>query len=231
MVQRKSFCFVIAVLVFGGSYLWAGDNPTFVDLGFSADGKVYMYAQYGVESLVLRPWAELGVVDVPGNDFVPGGRVSYTHAQAIIPGQNGSGVLYRLLSRNSALTDRHGISFLSQGQTLYVSPETATGPETIEFRNFQTGVSYRASLNSVIEGSGNNLRSSFSISLEKTGGNGAKRSYTVGAPQIKRPLITSYGIWKVLAAPQDAALIFVIETKKPVDGGFDIRYMVEAVTL
>jgi predicted secreted protein len=230
MMQRKLLSLVLAVLVYGAVHLWAGDIASFVDLGFSPDGKVYVFAQHGVKTPSLLPWADLGVVDVSRNDFMPGGRVSFTHTQPINAGQDGSGALYQLLSRNTALTARYGINFLQQGQPLYISPETAA-PGTIEFRDFRTGASYRASLTERIEGSGSNLVSSFHIILEKTGPGGARQSYTVGSPQFKRPLITSYDIRKVIRAPQDGSLIFIIETRKPNGGGSDIRYMVEAVKL
>ncbi|GHV25857.1 hypothetical protein AGMMS4952_04680 [Spirochaetia bacterium] len=230
MVQRKSLSLVIALLVFCAGHLWAGDTATFVDLGFSPDEKVYVFAQHGVEALTLRPWADLAVVDVSRNDFIPGGRVSFTHSQPVGPGQDGSGALYRILSQNTTLTARYGINFLQQGQPLYISPERAE-QAPIEFRDFQTGATYRASLTQQSEGSGNNLLSSFHIILEKTGPGIAKQSYIVGSPQLRRRLITSYDIRKVIRTPQDGALIFVIETRKPNDRGFDIRYMVETIKL
>jgi predicted secreted protein len=230
MLQRKSFSLVAAALVFGALHLWAGDTASFVDLGFSPDGKVYVFAQHGVKALTLIPWADLAVVDVSKNDFMPGGKVSFTHTRPVGPGQDGSGALYQLLSQNNALTTRYEINFLRQGHPLYISPETAE-QAPFEFRDFQTGVSYRASLTQHTEGSGRHLRSSFHILLEKTNPGNAKQFYTVGSPQLQRPLITSYGIRKVIRAPQDGSLIFIIEMRKPNDGGFDTRYMVEALKL
>jgi predicted secreted protein len=235
MLRKKSFYLALSVLIFNGLRLWAGDNASFVDLGFSPDGRIYMFAQYGVTSDSLRPWSELAVVDVPRNNFVEGGRVSYTHTRAVTNGQDGSGALYRLLARNGALADRYGVDFLLQGYPLYVSLETSDragdGGEFIEFRDFQAGASYKATLIPTLEGSGNNLKSSFFINLEKTSKDGSKRSYKVGTPTVKRPLISSYRIRKVVIAPQDGSLIFVIEMKKSGNGGFDIRYMVEALKL
>jgi predicted secreted protein len=235
MLRKKSFYFVLTILIFNGARLWAGDNASFVDLGFSPDGAVYMFAQYGVESNTLRPWAELAVVDVPKNNFVAGGRVSYTHTGAVTNGQDGSGALYRLIARNGALAERYGVDFLLQGYPLYISVETSDtsgdGGEIIEFRDFQAGASYRATLIPTLEGSGSSLKSSFFINLERTAGNGSKRSYKVGSPGVKRPLISSYRIRKVMIAPQDGSLIFVIEMKRPGNGGFDIRYMAEALRL
>jgi predicted secreted protein len=231
MVKKKYALFIV-MLVLRGFFLWAGDTASFVDLGFSPDGQIYMFAQYGVQSGTLRPWAEISVVDVPRNNFVSGGRISYTHDSPVIAGQDGAGALYRLIARNASLAERYGVSFLFQGQPLYVSLENGAAPgETIEFRDFEQGASYRASLVPYVEGTGAELKSSFYINLERTARDGSKKSYTVGNPQIKRPLIASYRIAKVMIAPRDGSVIFVIETRKPGSNGFDIRYMVEALRL
>jgi predicted secreted protein len=235
MLRKKLFRPVLFALIAGALPLWGGDNAAFVDLGFSPDGATYMFAQYGVESGAERPWAELGVVDVGRNNFVTGGRVSYTHPRAATNGQDGSGALYRLIAQNSALANRYGIDFLLQGNPLYLSLETSDdevgGGEVVEFRDFQTNVSYKATLIPTIDGSGGNLKSSFFITLERTEGNGSKRTYTVGSPNFKRPLISSYRIRKAIIAPRSDSLVFVIEMKKPGSNGVDVRYMTEALKL
>ncbi|MDR1247814.1 MAG: DUF2259 domain-containing protein [Treponema sp.] len=235
MLQRKSFYLVLTALIFGALRLWAGDNASFVDLGFSPDGKIYMFAQYGVEAVTLRPWADLAVVDVPRNNFVDGGKVSYTHTSPVENGQDGSGALYRLISQTGSLASRYGVNFLLQGHPLYIALEgsdrTGEGGEVIEFRDFQAGASYRATLIPTLEGSGSSLKSSFFINLEKTGRDGSRRTYTVGSPHFKRPLISSYRIRRVMTAPKEDSLIFVVEMKKPGESGFDIRYMAEALKL
>jgi predicted secreted protein len=235
MVARKPFFFIPALLVLGSLYLWAGDAASFVDLGFSPDGKIYMFAQYGVQDETLRPWADLFVVDVIQNNFVAGGRLSYTHDKAVVAGQDGSGALYRIISRNT-LADRYGVNYLLQGQPLFISLENGdTGTdgkgETIEFRDFEQGASYRAALVPFVEGSGNDLKSSFYINVDRTSRDGTKKSYVVGTPQLKRPHIVSYRIRKVIIAPQDGSVVFVIETKKQGERGYDLRYMVEALRL
>jgi predicted secreted protein len=207
---------------------------SYVDLGFSQDGKTYMFAQYGVQEKTLRPWADLFVVDVPKNTFVSGGRVSFIHDSPVKAGQDGSGALYRIISRNTALADRYGINYLLLGQALYLSLDGAdvgVSGETIEFRDFEPEITYKAQLVPTIEGSGKDLKSSFYINLARTHKDHSTLLYTVGTPQVKRPLISAYRIKKVIASPQYNSLIFVIEMRKPGDNGMDIRYMVEAVTL
>ena len=238
MANKKIFC-ILTVLFLAASGLWAGDTASFVDLGFSPDGRTYMFAQYGVQSNTLKPWADLFVVDVHRNNFVSGGRVSYTHDQPVVSGQDGSGALFRIIARNAALADKYQVNYCFQGQPLYIALDNdasgAASPaqpgQALEFRDFETGASYRANLVSTAEGSGASLKSSFFINLERTAQNGAKKVYIVGTPQLKRPLISSYRIRKVMVAPHDGSMIFVIEMTQQENGNTNIRYMVEALAL
>jgi predicted secreted protein len=234
MVRKKSFSVALLALVLCGFRLWAGDTATFVDLGFSPDGKTYMFGQYGIHSANLTPWADLFVVDVVQNDYVTGGRVSYTNNTPVVAGQDGSGALSRLISRNTALAERYGISFLYQGRPLYISVENnddaAALGETIEFRDFEQGTSYRATLIPTIEGSGATLKSSFYINVEWND-NGTRKTYMVGTPSYKRPSIASYRIRKVIVPPTESSVIFVVETRTVTNNGFDLKYMVEALRL
>lgn len=233
MVLRKTFLLTALIPLISLSSLWAGDSASFVDFGFSPDGRIYMFAQYGVQSGTLRPWADLFVVDVPRNNYVNGGRISYTHDSPVLAGQDGSGALYRIIARNAALADQYGVSFLRQGQPLYIALDNDPPPsgETIEFRDFESGNFYRAVLVPFVEGSGESLKSSFYINLEKISSGGTRKTYTVGTPQLKRPLIASYRIKKVMIAPRDGSIVFVIEMKKQAADSYDIRYMIEAARL
>ncbi|GAB6391079.1 MAG: DUF2259 domain-containing protein [Treponematales bacterium] len=230
--MMKKFCLFLIAAFSGAAALSAGDTASFVDLGFSPDGTAYMFAQYGVQSDTLRPWADLFVVDVPQNDFMSGGKVSFTHDKPVVAGSDGAGALYRLIARNAALADKYGVSFLVPGQPLFISLN-GNNPEgeMVEFRDFESGASYKAIITPLVEGSGDGLKSSFYISVERTGRDGAKKTYTVGTPQVKRPLVVSYSIRKVMIAPKDGSMIFVIEMKKKSGASVDIRYMVEALRL
>ena len=227
----KKILWTLFFTVISGAVIWAGDTASFVDLGFSPDGRTYAFAQYGVQSNNLRPWAELFIVDVSRNNFVDGGRLSFVHDSPVAAGQDGSGAFYRILTRNSSLIDRFGVNFLNQGLPLFISLEEPASPprQTIEFRDFESGASYRATLVSTIQGSGANLNSSFYIDLEQTASNGAKKTYTVGTPSVRRPQIDSYRIRKVIKAPRDGSIIIIIEMKKQNGADYDIRFMVEAL--
>jgi len=233
MLLKKIILIVSIFLLTCVSALWAGDTAVFVDLGFSPDGRTYMFGQHGVLSPSLRPWADLYVVDVGRNSFVPNGKVSFTQSTPIRAGQDGSGVLHTLVSTNSGLSSRHGINFQNQGLPLYISRDEkppARG-ESIDFRDFLSGKSYRANLIPTITGSGQNVRSQFFINLEVTSSNGQTKTYTVGTPGHVRQKIAQYNIKRVLIDENGSSVIFVIEMLRVAENGFDIRYMVEAVRL
>ena len=233
MFSKKTFFTLALAICMGLSGLWPGDTAAFVDLGFSPDGKIYMFGQYGVQSESLKPWADLFIVDVERNNFVSGGRSSFVNDRPVVSGQDGSGALYRLIAQNAALAARYNIDYCFQGQPLFISLDTkpTDRPRTIEFRDFENGAQYKATLVSQVEGSGASLRSSFYIDLERTARDGARKTYRVGTPQLRRSLISAYHIRKVMIAPEDGSMIFVIEMIIPDGRTFDVRYMVEAVRL
>jgi len=233
MFKKKTVFTVLIIFLISVSALWAGDSAVFVDLGFSPDGRTYMFGQYGVISPSLRPWAEIFVVDVGRNVFVPNGRVSFTQNTPIRAGQDGSGVFHQLVANNSSLVTRHGINHQNQGLPLYISRDEnppAHG-ERITFRDFLSGKSYAAQLVPTITGSGQNVRSRFHINLSATSPTGQVKNYTVGTPNFMRQGVQQYNMKRVIIDSTGNSIIFVIEMRRFSVGGFDVRYMVEAVRL
>jgi predicted secreted protein len=236
MSGRKSVWMAFFLVLQSLSFLHAGDVAAFVDMGFSADGKVYMFAQYGVQAGTLRPWAEIFAVDVAQNNFISGGRQSYIHDSAVVSGQDGAGALYLLISENAFPAKNYGINFLTHGRLLYVSLDNAVPPTPnapIEFRDFVSGTNYRAALVQQVTGSGSSLKSSFYIDFERVSKDGARKSYVAGSPRVERPLAVGYRIYKIIFDPRQESVVFVIEQRiqNETGSGYDIRYMVETVPL
>ena len=233
MLLKKIIILIPIILIICISALWAGDTAIFVDLGFSPDGRTFMFGQYGVLSPSLRPWAELYVVDIANNNYVQNGRVSFTQETPIKAGQDGSGILHQLVSGNSSLSNRNNINFQNQGLPLYISRDDspASNGERINFRDFLSGNTYTAQLVPTVSGSGQNTSSRFHINLQAVFANGQVKNYTVGTPNLMRQRITQYNIKKVIIDASGNSIIFVIEMKRIAENGFDIRYMVEAVRL
>lgn len=233
MLFKRTFLVLSGLLlIVNASVLWAGDSASFIDLGFSPDGSIYMFAQYGVKSGILKSWADLYIVDVERNDFVPEGRISYTHDNSIEAGQDGAGSLYRMIAKNAALIERYGVSYPNQGLPLYIAlnGDPAYEGKKIAFRDFISGVSYQADLIETITGSGKNARSSFHIVLQSVDTDGEVKNYKIGTPDLQRSSILSYRIKKVLVAPSGNSLVFVIEMKRYAENGPDVRYMIEALS-
>ncbi|GBU26589.1 hypothetical protein R84B8_00099 [Treponema sp. R8-4-B8] len=233
MLLKKTVFMLFILLLTTVSALWAGDSAVFVDLGFSPDGKMYMFGQYGVLSPSLRPWADLYVVDVAGNTFAQNGRVSLTENTPIKAGQDGSGILHRLVANNSTLSNRYCINFQNQGLPLYISRDVNPPPrgEKIDFRDFLSGKSYKAQIISTITGSGQNAKSQSFINLEVNSPDGQCKTYKVGSPNFVRQGIVQYNFKRVLIDSTGSSVIFVIEMMRATTNGYDIRYMVEAVRL
>ena len=231
MHRKKAVLIMAAVLFFGSMGLWAGDTAIFADLGFSADGNTYAFAQYGVQSSSLRPWADMFIVDVPTNNFVPGGRINYSHPVPITAGQNGSSALYSIITENASLMYTFRVNFHLQGKPLFVALDDRHPGETISFMDFDNNISYRATLVSSAQGVGTGLRTSFFINLEKTAADGTVRNYEVGTPELWRPQIESYRIRRIIVNPQGTSMIMVIEMTQRDGDWVNIRYMVEAVRL
>ncbi len=222
-----------AFIVGAGTSVYAGDTASFVDLGFSADGSVYMFAQYGIETESRKPWAELFAVDVLRNAYLPGGVKKSRGSAPAEAGQDGSGTFHRLLADNAALARKYKVDHTREGTPLYLAVENGGGKsgEPVEFRDFDSGASYKTTLVSYVEGTGGNVSSSFFLTVERTAKDGTVKKYTVGAPSRKRPGVSSYAIRRVVSAPKDGSLVFVIEMSKPAKKGADIRYMIEALRL
>jgi predicted secreted protein len=238
-VYFKKKIFIIALFAVVGSGLWAlppreGDSATFVDLGFSKNGKNYFFAQYGVLVDSLLPWADFMVVDVAKNDYVPGGRFSYVDTKPIVAGQNGSGVMHKLMTENSDFAKSYGADNLNQGRALYISLDDGApghqgvNSEDLEFRDFDPSNTFKVTLTFTVQGSDSSLKSSSYIMVTKTTKNGEVKHYKVGTLGLERPGISAYHIRKVLINPGGDSMIFVIELRK---GGTNVRYMVEALKL
>jgi predicted secreted protein len=231
MSKRTCFFSLIVFSLLCAADIFAGDVASFVDLGFSEDGKIFMFAQYGVSEDSLKPWADMRIIDIRANDFIPNGRFNYTHTDRIAAGQDGSGALFRLIARNAQVIERYAIPFLHQGIPLYISLLNGHTPggDSIDFRDFEGEVTYTAKIVPYIEGYGETLRSSFFIELRRTDKEGVPRTFTVGTPSVKRSGVESYSIKKALVAPNRSSIIFVIEMRVQNGNGPDIRYMVETL--
>lgn len=221
---------VIAVFLISALSVFAGDVASFVNLGFSEDSQVFMFAQYGIERDTSRPFAEIFTVDVPDNVFVDDGVKRRTFDVDLTPGQNGSGALYTLLGDSQSLIERYGIDHLAPGRIVYLLVNGEEPKSEIQFRDFNTGNRYEISLVQMAEGEGEDARASFHIQLTVVFSDGDVNAFTVGRPGYFRDGVSRYRISQVFLSPDEQSLVFVVQKEYNGEDGKSIRYMVETVS-
>lgn len=234
--MKKSFLCSFAFLL-AATALNAGDVASFVDKGFSADGKYYVFAQYGKTDKKFQGWAEIYQVDIAANDYVDSG-VFKTRPSAATADKNGKAVYDELEAKAASYINGLNCKRANAEHVLYILDDVhKTGTDEIVFKDFTSADlenqnSYRITLVPTINGKGKNARSSFYINLEKYDADGYVLStQRIGSPSISRKGVTNYKIERIFRDECGKNLIFVIEKHYEDDAGLSVRYMVEAAKL
>jgi predicted secreted protein len=229
MKKRSLFAaaFFLAALV----PAFAGDVATFVNLGFSPDSGYFMFGQYGIDQVAAKPYAETYLVDDRKNDFVEKGVLRKTFDAALEPGQEALGALFSLVGEQQALVKKYKIDHLRPGRLLYLLLDGQEPPASLSFRDFKSGASYEVSLNQSSSEAKGGVFSSFGIALSCTAKDGAAKRVVGGNPDIKRQGVKAYVIRRIIAAPDEKTLLFIVEKRMIDKGDPAIRYMVEALKL
>jgi len=227
MAKRLALVWAMFLLTALGAF--AGDVAQFVNLGFSADAKYFVFGQYGIAEKDSVPWADTFIVDVAKNAFVPKGTVSFKGKQAVDPGETGLGALLDAVETGLPQTQKLKIDHLLTGRLLYILVDGADAPDSIEFRDFQTSKSFKLELTQTATPKGNDISASFSIAVTVTDKEGKASSFTVGDAAFKRPGVKAYHIKQIILGPDGASLVFVVQREEQDTKGNNIRYMVEVV--
>ena len=212
----------------------AGDVATFVDKGFSEDGKYYVFGQYGKTDKKFQGWAELYQVDIAANDYTDNG-VFKTKPSAVTAGKNGRDVFEALEGKSFYYFKDLKCETANMDHVLYILDDVnKTGTDEIIFKDFRSADVENADVYSIklyptVNGKGKTARSSFYIMLEKRDANGEViLSRKIGSPNITRKGVTNYKIERIFCDKSEKNLIFVIEKMMEDDTGTSIRYMIEA---
>ena len=216
---------------------FAGDVATFVDKGFSEDGKYYVFGQYGKTDKKFQGWAEIYQVDIAKNEWVDGG-VFRTKASSATDDKKGFDVYESLEAKSYYHFKNMKCEPANLDHTLYIVDDVnKTGTDEIVFQDF-TGskldnpYTYHIQLVPTITGKGKNTKSSFYINLEKRDSdNKVVLSKKVGTPSVVRNGVINYKIEKIFCDKTGKNLVFVIEKMIEDDTGISIRYMVETTQL
>jgi len=234
--MKKIVLAVLALLV-GSVNLFAGDVATFVDCGFSADGKYYVFGQYGKTDKKFQGWADIYQVDIEKNDYVSKG-VFKIKPSAVTSDKSGLEVYESLEAKNFYYLKDLNCEKPNADQGLYILEDIKkTGTDEIVFTDFRSSEienqdTYHINLVPTVKGSGKNVKSSFYILLEKKDSEGnIILNKKIGSPDIVRKGVYNYKIERIFCDKSGQNLIFVIEKMIEDDTGVSIRYMIEATKI
>ncbi len=226
--MAKRFALVGALFLAVASFASTGDIALFVNLGFSSDSKYFMFGQYGILEKNSTPWADSYIVDVRANAYAPRGANRFSSNQPVEPGASAVGALLNTLNDTLA-QKKYRIDHLLTGRLLYVLIDGEQAADTLEFRDFPSGRSYKVSL---IQGSGTTgsyPSASFSLAISIVEKDGRTRTLTAGNSSYRRPGVRAYHIKQIILAPDGNSLVFLIQKEEQDSRGDNIRYMVETV--
>jgi predicted secreted protein len=230
--MKKRSLFATAILLAALVPAFAGDVATFVNLGFSPDSAYFMFGQYGIDQAAGKPYAETYLVDNKKNDFVDKGVARKTFEAAIEPGQDAVGALFALVGEGAGLVKKYKIDHLRPGRLLYVLMDGQEPPASLSFRDFKNGSNFEIALNQSSSEAKGTVSSSFGIAVSYTSKEGAAVKRVVGGnPDIKRQGVKAYVIRRIIAAPDERTLVFLVEKRTVEKGDPAVRYMVEALKL
>jgi len=210
---------------------FAGDKAEFANLGFSPDGKYFFFGQYGFVPEKTKSYADLFLVDVKNNKFVPAGVFSGEYKGTLEPGQSPDGGLFSLLETAVPARKKYNIDYLKKGRPLYIRiSDTEESIDVLDFRDFETGARYSMELiqNVKADEEGNPQESSFYIEMVYTGSGGLEVPFVIGHPDFVRKGIREYRIERVLTDPENKSIIIVLSK---IDNDLNVRYMVETVRI
>jgi predicted secreted protein len=229
--MKKRSLLATAFLLASLASAFAGDVATFVNLGFSPDSSYFMFGQYGVDPAAGKPYAETYLVDDKRNDFVDKGVSRKTFDASIEPGQDAMGAIFALVGEQQSLVKKYRIDHLRPGRLLYVLMDGQEPPASLTFRDFKSGASYEVSLSQSASESKGSVYSSFGVAVSYSAKGGTVKRIVGGNPDIKRQGVKSYVIRRIIVAPDEKTLIFLVEKRTVDKGDPAVRYMVEALKL
>lgn len=212
---------------------FAGDVAAFEELGFSADGKYYSFAQYGITDKDFQGYAEIYIVDIAKNDFVKNGKF-LTEPSATTKGKSGVIIFDTLKTKNSKTIDAYKFNKSAIEDVLYIKPnDTKSSTESITVTDFEhttqdNPITYSFTLTPFFSGKGSSLTSSFYISVEKKDKDGVLiEKKVVGNPNVKRAKVSGYAIEKIICSKDAKNFVIIVEKRSDENGTPDVRYMVE----
>jgi predicted secreted protein len=233
-MKKQLLCGII--ILTAGFCAFAGDAAAFVDVGISADGKTYVFGEYGKTDKTYQAYAEVYAVDIATNKFIPE-AVFKTIPSESTASKSGKTLFDELMVKSASLLKKYNCKPAPAENLLYRRETGSPAEQEMTFQDFEGStvakpVFYHISVVQNVEGRGSRLTSSFFIVVEKKDTAGIVLSRTVvGSPDVKRPGVSGYAVNRIFSDPSGRNLVFIVEKTVEDTSGVSIRYMVETTRL
>lgn len=204
--------------------LFAGDAATFCSIGWSEDNAYYAFAQFGEQDGSGFPYAELYVVDVEKNDFVPAGVFEQLWQDEVDSGANGINVLLELRVQADSLLAAYNISARE-----HMLPVFKAEGQECEHAAWSHSESFVLDLVQQAKGDAGTYESEAAFHLLFKPNDDS--TLTIGNKNRYRKNVLRYDINRVFHSSDTKTLVVVIRLTKLGFEGPDIRYMVETLRL
>jgi predicted secreted protein len=231
-MKKLNICLILTLTLTFSAF--AGDAAVFKEIGFSEDGSIFIFGQYGKTDVNYQAWAEIYTVDVEKNEFVKNEvyKSAPSKESAFISGKK---AFENLLENTEWKLSKYKASLEGQNLLYVCEDEKKSASDEIVFKDYEASsdsqeIYWHVKLVPYVEGNGKNCRSSFFINLEKKDAQGnTLLKTTAGTPSYKRKGITAYRISSIFTDKSSKNMVIVVEKTLEDDKGTSVRYMVETL--
>lgn len=183
-----------------------GEFSNFEIIGFNDSSTYFSFAEYGTTNN-NNPFANLFIIDIASNAFVPNGKFSRTYNESFSIEEKGAGALYSQLLQAGPQLRKYNINTLNTGRLIYVLLDGENTYQPLQFEDYASNIKYEIMLHQ--NGSGNTIQGA--TQLEITINNQGNIIYKkVGSPTFSRN-VDHYKIRSIYTSLDNSALVFVIE--------------------
>ncbi len=209
----------------------SGEVARYRIVGISSDSQYLAFVEYGITQ-ENQMFTNMSIVDIPQNAFIANGIRQNVYDVTLQIDQDGINALLKTVVTNSMLLKQYNVDLLNSGKLIYILLNGDVTSNSIFFTDYDTDISYSATLSQNIKTSENGnakVTGAFNITATVIH-NDETTSLSIGSPGHYRADVKNYRIRAVYTTHDNTSLIFVIEkhmVSQVSKNDTDIYYMVE----
>ena len=229
-LSGKMVCLLVLLLV--PMLLAAGDRAEFINLGFSDDGSIFLYGQYGKDAEGRYLYADIIAHSIDEDRRVDELTISRQYPIRQFSGQSGVNALLMSL-REHASSHALPINYTNTGSVLFFQLPGQDAGELVTFTDYADMTLYTVSLTIRPKEREPGTNATIQLTLFRELRNGTKSRFSTGS--LLEPLegVYEFHIKQVVLSPDRTKIVIVIQTRvfNEEDGDEDYRYTVYAMPL